>query len=201
MTFCKKSRRWPLAVLAARSKEATIYRPWMHRGKVHKVIRLPDFRVEVFKIYMNWLGKTHRDSRGGFYMFRRCTRESELEAKHTEHMLFINLYKLGCSTLEDTRLRNFAVLELSKTEGVRGRLVDHAAWKLLEEAARGVRCRKANREDLDKMIDQYPSAFVQELALAALRKGSITEWLPGGSQYFEPVEPEDDTRKDHLFCH
>jgi hypothetical protein len=39
MAFCKKSRRWPLAVLAARSKEATIYRSWIHGGKVDKVIR------------------------------------------------------------------------------------------------------------------------------------------------------------------
>jgi hypothetical protein len=198
-------------VLAARSKEATIYRSWMHRGKVDKVIRLPDVRVEVFKTYMDWLGKTHRNSRGGLYMFRRCTRESELEAKHTEHMLFIDLYKLDCSTLEDTRLRNFAVLELSKTletcDVLPSQKAFAAVWsitphgnclrKLLVEFV----VAKANREDLDKMIDQYPSAFVQELALAALRKGSITELLPGGSQYFEPVEPEDDTRKDHPFCH
>jgi hypothetical protein len=160
---------------------------------------------------MNWSGKTHRDSRGGFYMFRRCTRESELEAKHTEHMLFVDLYKLGCSTLEDTRLRNFAVLELSKTletcDVLPSQKAFAAVWSItphgncLRKLLVDFVVAKANREDLDKMIDQYSSAFVQELALAALRKGSITELLPGGSQYFEPVEPEDDTRKDHPFCH
>ena len=136
-------------------------------------------------------------------MLKRCTKESEVGAKHAEQTLFIELYQLGCSTLEDVKLRNVAALEMSKTLETCGVLPDKdtfaAVWSI---APRGYCLRrllveyviaKADRDQLGKMIDQLPSMFLQELTQVALRKDSTTQWQPGGSQYLEPEEPEDDT--------
>jgi hypothetical protein len=43
------------------------------------------------------------------------------------------------------------------------------------------------------LLAQYPSAFVQELALAALKKAPTVGWPPttaNSQRYLEPEEPE-----------
>jgi hypothetical protein len=48
--------------------------------------------------------------------FRRCTSENQNRAIHAEHLLLVNLYKLGCTQqLENAQLRSVATLELSKS--------------------------------------------------------------------------------------
>ena len=89
MSFCKNSRAYPLALLAARSKEALIHKSWRLRGPANKTVRLPGVRVEVFEVYLHWTGC------GNFHMLKCCTQESELGARHAEQTLFIELYQLG----------------------------------------------------------------------------------------------------------
>lgn len=205
MSFCKNSRAYPLALLAARSKEALIHKSWRLRGLANKTVRLPGVRVEVFEAYLHWTGC------GDFRMLKRCTQESELEAKHAEQTLFIELYQLGCSTLEDVKLRKVAALGMSKTLETCGVLPEKDAFAAVWSIAPHGHClrrllveyvvAKADRDELSKMIDQLPSIFLQELTQVALRKGSTTQWQPGGSQYLEPEEPEDETPCRNEFCH
>ena len=171
MSFCKSSRAYPLALLAARSKEALIHKSWRLRGLANKTVRLPGVKIEVFEAYLHWT------SCGDFCMLKRCTKESEVGAKHAEQTLFIELYQLGCSTLEDVKLRNVAALEMSKTLETCGVLPDKdtfaAVWSI---APHGYCLRrllveyviaKADRDQLGKMIDQLPSMFLQELTQVA----------------------------------
>jgi hypothetical protein len=205
MSFCKNSRAYPLALLAARSKEALIHKSWRLRGLANKAVRLPGVRVEVFEAYFHWTGC------GDFRMLKCCTQESELEAIHAERRLFIELYQLGCSTLEDVKLRNVAALEISNAPETGGVLPDKNTFAAVRSNAPHGYClrrllieyvvAKADREELGKMIDQLPSIFLQELTQVALRKASTTQWQPGGSQYLEPEEPEDETRCRNEFCH
>jgi hypothetical protein len=53
-----------------------------------------------------------------------------------------------------------------------------------------------DRDGLGRSMEHYPPAFVQEIAMAALRKVDITHWdtsMGDGSTYLEPEEAKDNT--------
>jgi hypothetical protein len=160
-------------------------------------VNLPDYDVEVFQEYWEWVYS------GNIY-FRRCDEESDSKDKHAEHMQLVNLYKLGCSPqLDDVQLRDVATLEFSKSleacyivptqnlvavvwsitpggDGLRRLIVDF----LVARAIRDEFCQLVR-------LGSYPTAFVHELTCAALCKAPLEDWKLAqgdGSRYRESEE-------------
>ena len=160
-------------------------------------ITLPEVDVELFRVYWEWVYS-------GTLSFRRCTPASDAKAKHAEYLLLVNLYKLGCSPqLYDVQLRNVAILELSKSLNACNTIPDQSLFAVVWSIApRGEGLRtllldfmvaKGNRVTIGERLTQYSSAFIHELALAALNKTPIVVWqsaTANGPRYLEPEEPE-----------
>jgi len=163
-----------------------------------KYFTLPNFSVEVFQEYWEWIYS-------GTISFTRCTQESEPKNKYAELMMLVDLYRAG-SRLGDVQLRNVATLEMSKSLEVCNIVPDPnlfiAVWSItpphggcLSKLFVDFTVERAHREELDHILVQYPSKFVQDIALAALQKAPIVDWelTPADkSQYLEP-EPKDNT--------
>lgn len=162
-----------------------------------KYFTLPNFSVEVFQEYWEWIYS-------GTISFTRCTQESEPKNKYAELMMLVDIYRAG-SRLGDVQLRNVATLEMSKSLQVcdiipdRGLSADVWAMEPLGTCMRKLFLNfmvgRVRREMLGQTLSQYPSKFIQDIALAALQKAPVVDWelaLADKLQYLEP-EPKDKT--------
>jgi hypothetical protein len=152
---------------------------------------LPNVKIEGFQLYWEWIYS-------GNICLSRCTKGSETKDKTAEYSMIINLYLLGF-TIADIQLRNVAIREITRSLSACNLLPDQvqvaAIWAATED---GDCLRKpvidyvvsrAKREGVARALALYPSACVQELALAALHRAPITAWQPAfteGSPYLAP---------------
>ena len=152
---------------------------------------LANVDVELFREYWEWVYS-------GTLSFTRCNAESESNSKQAELTLLVELYKLGCR-LDDVQLRNVVTLEMSKSLQVLNIIPDDTffavVW-LIKPHGDGLRnllvdfmVARANRVHIGNTLSQYPSTFVQQLAIAALSKSQTGAWQPAtanGPRYLEP---------------
>jgi hypothetical protein len=160
---------------------------------LQKLIRLPDVKVESFRQYCEWIYTSVIPT-------SKCTRASELKLKVAEQELFINLYLLGDS-LDDVSLRKAATQaifsHLKAGSGILTPSILANVWsstpprslfrKLLVDCTVGC----TDRDSLAKLLESYPPAYIQEVAMAALRKRPTTSFeksMGNGVQYLELEE-------------
>jgi hypothetical protein len=143
----------------------------------------------------------------GTFTFTRCSPENEIKARLAELVLLVNLYKLGCSLeLNDVQLRNMATLELSKSLQACNILPNQkllaVVWSItprgdgLRKLLLDFTVARGGREDIGEWLARYPSAFVHDLALAALDKAPMSAWqsaATNSARYLELEEAEANT--------
>ena len=158
-----------------------------------KLVRLPEVDIEVFQEYWEWVYS-------GTIPAGRCTVDSNMTAKNAEHLLLINLYLLA-DLLDDIKLRNWSTEEMSKSLETCNMvpLSDalEAVWSGTQKGSRFRRqfvdfaVARVDRDSMAGVIEQFPSEFVREFAIAAMRKAPLQLWQEvrgDGSQYLEPEE-------------
>jgi hypothetical protein len=166
-----------------------------------KLVRLPEVKPEVFQHYFNWIYS-------GVVHATRITPESDTVDGVAEHELFLNLYIHG-DTLEDVQLRNLTTQRFCTSLRSGGRLPNYntcaKTWaatppgSLFRKQIIDVIIARYCRDDFAVFAENLAgktSEFLQEFAIAALRKLPITTWdavVGNNDKYLEPEEPKVNT--------
>lgn len=166
-----------------------------------KLVHLLDVEVEVFREYCRWVYS-------GTMPISHCSRESKVKEITAEQGLLINPYLLG-DLLDDFQLRRVATKTfyrcLKTTGGLLGPRSLAVVWSstppgsLFREQLVDCTVGSADRAVLAERIADVPPEFVQEVAIAALRRSTTTRLervMSDGSQYLEPEKlelPRDNT--------
>jgi hypothetical protein len=163
-----------------------------------KLVRLPEAKPEVFQEYCKWIYS-------GTIDVGRLTPQGEQKSRTAEHSMLINLFLLADS-LDDRQLRKVATQEMSKCLDIFDTLPSpiklETIWSstlpgsLYRKMLVDYTVARTDRDSLAKIWATYPQEYTQEVAIAALRKATITTWksLAGdGSAYLEPEEPKANT--------
>jgi hypothetical protein len=163
-----------------------------------KLVRLPEANVEVFEAYCKWVYS-------GMIEATPSTREDEKQNKRYKRDMFIDLYLLG-DVLDDIQLRRVATCAVFKILEVGGKLpnpdIIAVIWSstppgsLFRKQLVDYTVARIRLDTFIHLMPQYPLEFVQEVAVAALRKSpsvKMVDAMGDGSQYLEPEEPEDNT--------
>jgi hypothetical protein len=161
-----------------------------------KLVRLPEVEVEVFRQYCKWVysGLIPVNPRP------QDDKDGDNKVQSLKRDLSIQLYLLG-DLLDDIQLRKMATQALFETLGQCVKLPAPSGlatiWSLTPSQSLfrkllvNTVVTTVDRDDLARKITLFPPEFIQDVAVAALRKIATANWETGVGDVSRYLEPEE----------